>query len=183
MTSKTILIADDDRDLVGLLAARCRQLGLEVVVAYDAMSALSLAHCERPDVVCLDVSMPGGDGLGVAEMLCGDDQLRHTPMIMLTGSTDEQTIRRCHSLCAYYVPKAKDVWDCIRLLLCEILDITPAEPARVEPDRRAGHDDPPKPSGSPGQLRRLVDIISREMAQSQQAESFEVRQPVDSARE
>jgi len=127
--------------------------------------------------------MPGGDGLVVAEMLGGDDRLRHTPTIMLTGATDEQTIRRCHNPCAYYVPKAKDVWDRIRLLLCEILDINPAEPARAEPDRRVGRDASPKSSGSPGQLRRLVDIISREMAQSRTADVLDTREPVDTASE
>ena len=44
MTAQTILIADDDCDLVKVLSLRCRQLGADVIVAYDAMTALKLIH-------------------------------------------------------------------------------------------------------------------------------------------
>lgn len=172
MTPKTILIADDDRDLVSILAARCRKLGLEVISAYDAMSALTLAHSRRPDVVCLDVNMPGGDGLGVGEMLQGDDELQSTPIIMLTGRTDEQTVRRCHSLYAYYVLKAPDVWNRIEPLLCEILDITLPDPAPAETYDRTSRDHGGA-STPRGQLRRLVDIISREAVHAQDADASE----------
>jgi CheY-like chemotaxis protein len=118
---KTILIADDDHELVHVLAVRCRRLGLNVLCAHDAFSALSLVKTGRPDVVCLDVDMPAGNGLGVCEMLSSDAACRTIPIIILTGRTDPETIMRCHSLCAYYVEKCPDVWSRIEPLLKELL--------------------------------------------------------------
>ncbi len=109
MPEKTILIADDDHELVHVLAVRCRRLGLNVLCAHDAFTSLSLVKTGRPDVVCLDVDMPAGNGLGVCEMLSSDAECRTIPIIILTGRTDPETIMRCHSLCAYYVEKCADV--------------------------------------------------------------------------
>ena len=121
MTEKTILIADDDHELVHVLAVRCRRLGLNVLCAHDAFTSLSLVKTGRPDVVCLDVDMPAGNGLGVCEMLSSDAACRTIPIIILTGRTDPETIMRCHSLCAYYVEKCADVWSRIEPLLKELL--------------------------------------------------------------
>ncbi len=127
MTKKTILIADDQRELVRAIQLRCRHLGLETLVAHDAMTALTLINEHRPDLVCLDVNMPAGNGLSVCEMLAGDEQLASIPVIILTGRADDETIRRCHSMCAYYVLKSSDVWQRIEPLLHELLGIEPPE--------------------------------------------------------
>ena len=127
MQSKTVLIADDDRDLVQVLKLRCNQLGLNVVGAHDAMTALALAHQEQPDLICLDVNMPSGSGLSVCEMLTADERLSSIPVIMLTGRADEETIRRCHTMCAYYVLKSRDIWDRVEPILRELLQLQPAD--------------------------------------------------------
>ena len=124
MKRKTILIADDDHDLTNVLALRCTELGLDVHTASDAMTALSKAHRYHPDLICLDVQMPGGNGLSACEMLTTDDELSSLPVIMLTGQRDEDTIRRCHDMCAYYVLKCPDVWQRVEPLICELLDLT-----------------------------------------------------------
>jgi DNA-binding response OmpR family regulator len=124
---KRILIADDDPNLVDALAVRCRTLGLEVLTAYDARTALNSIFESRPDVACLDVSMPCGNGLGVCEMLVSDERFVSLPVIVLTGRTDPETIRRCHALCAYYVPKCTDLWSRIGPLLRELLPTDCAE--------------------------------------------------------
>jgi DNA-binding response OmpR family regulator len=121
LIAKKILIADDDCDLVHALAVRCRRLGLNVSCAHDAFSALSLVKTERPDMVCLDVDMPSGNGLSVCEMLSTDESCRSLPIAILTGKTDPATIMRCHSLCAYYVEKCPDVWGRIEPLIKELL--------------------------------------------------------------
>jgi len=121
MKPKRILLADDDPALVTALARRCLALGLEVDLAYDAVSALNQIRAQRPDVVCVDVHMPGGNGLGVCEMLASDERTRGLPLIVLTGSEDPETVRRCHTLKAYYVPKCADVWQRIEPLLNELL--------------------------------------------------------------
>ena len=125
MQSKTVLIADDDHDLVQVLTLRCNQLGLNVVGAHDAMTALALAHQQRPDLICLDVNMPSGSGLSVCEMLATDDRLSSIPVIMLTGRADEETIRRCHTMRAYYVLKSRAIWDRVEPILRKLLQLPP----------------------------------------------------------
>jgi CheY-like chemotaxis protein len=127
MQPKTVLIADDDRDLVHVLKIRCNHLNLNVVSAHDAMTALALAHEHRPDLICLDVNMPSGSGLSVCEMLAADDRLSSIPVIMLTGQADEETIRRCHAMCAYYVLKSRDIWDRVEPILRELLQLPAAD--------------------------------------------------------
>jgi DNA-binding response OmpR family regulator len=141
VTEKTILIADDDHELVHALAVRCRRLGLNVLCAHDAFSALSLVKTGRPHVVCLDVEMPAGNGLSVCEMLSSDAACRTIPIMILTGRTDPETIMRCHSLCAYYVEKCPDVWSRIEPLLKELLcdHDTASTSHPVEPGEPAAH--------------------------------------------
>jgi DNA-binding response OmpR family regulator len=118
---KTVLIADDDRELVNVIALRCRSHGLKVLCAHDAFTALSLAKSETPDMVCLDVEMPAGNGLSACEMLASDEACRSIPVAIMTGRTDPDTIIRCHNLCAYYIEKCPDVWTRLEPLLTEIL--------------------------------------------------------------
>ncbi len=118
---KKVLIADDDRDVVELLSRRCRSLGLHVDSAGNAMQALSKAEANTPDLMILDVDMPHGNGLSVCEMMSDHEQLRSIPVIMLTSCSSEDTIRRCHRLCAYYVLKCPDAWPRVEPLLRELL--------------------------------------------------------------
>ncbi len=123
---KLVLIADDDENLVDILSHRCRQLGLAVERAHDGMSALTNIDELEPDLVLLDVNMPSGNGLSVCEMLSGDEDLRHVPVIILTGRQDQETIRRCHMLAAYYIPKGAGVWARLQPLIGELLDLDPS---------------------------------------------------------
>jgi CheY-like chemotaxis protein len=91
------------------------------------MTALTLAHQQQPDLICLDVNMPSGSGLSVCEMLTADDQVSSIPVIMLTGRADEETVRRCHTMCAYYVLKSRDTWGRVEPILRELLQLPPAE--------------------------------------------------------
>jgi DNA-binding response OmpR family regulator len=118
---KAVLIADDDRELVNAIALRCRHRGLKVLCAHDAFTALSMAKSETPDLVCLDVEMPAGNGLSVCEMLASDEGCRSIPVAIMTGRADPDTIIRCHNMCAYYVEKCPDVWSRLEPLLAELL--------------------------------------------------------------
>jgi CheY-like chemotaxis protein len=129
VTTQQVLIADDDRDLTRVLALRVQDLGLVPLVANDALSALNLIHRQRPEVVLLDVNMPAGNGLSVCEMLASDPRLAAIPVVVLTGRSDEETIRRCQTMCAYYVLKSTDVWERLEPLLRELLAIDEPEPA------------------------------------------------------
>ncbi len=132
----TILIADDDHELVQVLALRCRALGVQVKCAYDALTALNVMQPSMPDLICLDVNMPAGNGMSVCEMLASEPRWAKTPVIILTGSTDPEVIMRCHQLCAYYVLKGGDIWSRIEPLVCELLSI--AEPTETLARVRSG---------------------------------------------
>jgi CheY-like chemotaxis protein len=114
-----VLIADDDRNLVDALALRCIKFGLKVERAHDGLSALTKINDLHPHFVILDVKMPGGSGLSVLEIMIGNEHLRSIPVVILTGQKDIETMRRCHDLLAYFVPKCRDVWPRIEPLLIE----------------------------------------------------------------
>jgi DNA-binding response OmpR family regulator len=144
-TPYTVLIADDDKDLVDILSRYCRRRGLQVITAHDSLTAMNQANRCLPDVICLDVEMPNGNGLSLCEMLSSHEQLATVPVIILTGRTDPDTVRRCHSLCAFYVLKAPDVWQRIEPLLDELL-LHGKEPADRERTAYVGsHESHPAP--------------------------------------
>ena len=69
MAGAKILIVDDDHDIRNLIAERLRSEGYETVYASDAMTAVTVARTERPEVIVLDLGLPGGTGLVVMERL------------------------------------------------------------------------------------------------------------------
>jgi CheY-like chemotaxis protein len=121
--TKHILVADDDEDMVRLLTKRCASMGCSVIGVNNAFDAIHEIRRLEPDLVCLDVNMPGGDGLSVCEMMAGDQRLRKIPVIILTGRSDESTIRRCHDLLVYYVEKSAHTWERVEPLVRELLNL------------------------------------------------------------
>ncbi|MGH8580331.1 MAG: response regulator transcription factor [Gammaproteobacteria bacterium] len=81
-----ILIVEDDKKIVAALTVRLKAAGYETAAAFDAAMAGSVAAKERPDLVLLDISMPAGDGLLVAERLRKLPVPVDVPMIFLTAS-------------------------------------------------------------------------------------------------
>lgn len=123
MKCKKVVVADDDADLRRLLRVRFEELGCKVFEAEAPLDALHIIERVFPDLVCLDVEMPSGSGLSVAEMMAADPRLHSIPMIVLTGKTDPATIRRCHEMMAYYVAKSPDVWSRVEPLARDELDL------------------------------------------------------------
>ncbi|MGB3052793.1 MAG: response regulator [Polyangiales bacterium] len=86
MDAKTkILVADDDLEILALVARHLSALPAEVVEASDGEEALRLAQREKPDLVVLDVMMPGMSGWEVCRAIREDEALSGTGVIMLTG--------------------------------------------------------------------------------------------------
>ena len=123
MNQRSIVIADDDCDLAQSLAMRCQSLGLSVHVAYDGFTALNLIRAHHPDVICLDLHMPSGDGLSLFQLIQGDKNLPSVPLILMTGDKNEDTIRECHQMCAYYVEKCTDIWKRLEPLIRDLFEI------------------------------------------------------------
>lgn len=83
--AKKILIVDDDRQIVLLLASRLKANKYEIAVAYDAVQAVSKAFSERPDLVLLDIKMPAGGGMSVLDNLRNSANTVATPIIVITA--------------------------------------------------------------------------------------------------
>src|SRR3954452_5957406 len=84
-----ILVVDDERDLVELVRYNLERGGYGVITAFDGETALDAAQRRRPDLVVLDVMMPGIDGLEVCRRLRADVRTAGTPIIMLTAKAAE----------------------------------------------------------------------------------------------
>ncbi len=126
--SCSIVVADDDPQIVDILALRCRELGLHVATAHDVRTAREAIAVEKPKLVVLDIDMPDGNGWNVREMMVRDEALASIPVIILTGCSDRETVRRCHRTSAYFVPKCRDVWPRVEPLVRELLRIPSNEP-------------------------------------------------------
>jgi CheY-like chemotaxis protein len=88
MTSRRILVVDDDRDVLHFLAGLLRKAGYTIVSAMDAMQALMQAQREVPDLILTDMLMPAGGGLTFLERVMRSGKTSHIPVLVLTGSDD-----------------------------------------------------------------------------------------------
>ncbi len=84
--STKILVADDDLEILSLVKRHLRKMdAVDIVEASDGEEALKAAKREKPDLVILDVMMPGMSGWEVCRAIREDESLAHTGVIMLTG--------------------------------------------------------------------------------------------------
>ncbi len=89
MVKKTVLAIDDEKDLIELLRYNLEKEGFQVKAARDGETGLATAFQENPDVVLVDLMLPGIDGLEVCRRLKSDSRTALTPLIMLTAKSSE----------------------------------------------------------------------------------------------
>ena len=90
MTSNPkILLIDDDSDFVEATRMVLKSKPYEVIVAYDGIEGLQKAKEESPDLIILDVIMPGKDGFTTAEQLKKDAELSKIPVLILTSFAEK----------------------------------------------------------------------------------------------
>ena len=89
MQGRTVVVVEDERVIAGSLAARLRAEGFRVEVAHDGPGGDALCRSVRPDVVVLDVMLPGFDGLEVCRRV---QALRPVPVLMLTARDAEADV-------------------------------------------------------------------------------------------
>jgi DNA-binding response OmpR family regulator len=84
-----VLLADDDEDILALVAFRLRRADYEVLTAADGEEALRLAFDRSPDLAVLDVKMPKLDGLDVVRRIRDNEATTHMPVILLSAHVQE----------------------------------------------------------------------------------------------
>ncbi len=90
-----ILIIEDEADVAKALSIRLKANGYDVAIAADSIQGVSLAKKEKPDLIILDIMLPGGGGFAVSERLKEDVETWDIPIIILTGipGTEEKAYK------------------------------------------------------------------------------------------
>ena len=82
---KKILVVDDEPKIVQVITSRLKANHYETCAAFDGMQAVHLAHEQKPDLIILDVMLPGVDGYTLASQFSEGDATRDLPIIVMSG--------------------------------------------------------------------------------------------------
>jgi CheY-like chemotaxis protein len=105
-SSLRILVIDDDRDIADCLARLLRCYGHQACVAYSGLGALLAAGASPPDLLLVDVVMPGMDGYEVAREVKTNPMLRDVAVIMVSASSSETNRQKSLAAgCVDFLPK------------------------------------------------------------------------------
>lgn len=94
---KRILLVDDSRVTRELIKVYLIARDVTLVEAADGAEALAKVRAEPPDLVIADLRMPKLDGAQLCEAIRGDPRTKHVPVVILTSSRDDETIRRARA--------------------------------------------------------------------------------------
>lgn len=92
MPKNKILVVDDEQDLVKLIRYHLEKDGYKVITAFDGEDALFLARREKPELIILDLMLPGMDGFEVCRKLKTNQELANSAIVMLTAKGEEDDI-------------------------------------------------------------------------------------------
>jgi two-component system alkaline phosphatase synthesis response regulator PhoP len=92
MTKERILVVDDEEDILELVKFNLTREGYTAICTPSGEETLKIARTEHPDLIVLDLMLPGMDGLEVAKVLKGDPGTRDIPIVMLTAKGEEADI-------------------------------------------------------------------------------------------
>jgi len=92
--NRTILVVDDEPNARSLLRLILVRAGFEVLVAQDGYEALAEVNNRIPDVMILDIMMPGIDGFEVCEKLRNNKETANLPIIMLSARADPESVNK-----------------------------------------------------------------------------------------
>lgn len=91
MANKTILVVDDEKDLLDLIEYNLKKENFDVLKAENGEEGIKIAKEHKPDLVLMDIMMPKMDGMEAVEKMRADDDLKSIPIIFLTARSDEKT--------------------------------------------------------------------------------------------
>lgn len=120
--TKKVLIVEDDEFLRSLNAKRLEAEGFKVAVAVDGQSAIDLIPKEMPDLIFLDLLLPGVDGFEVLKKIKADDKTKAIPVIVFSNLGQKEDIEKAHNLGATdFLVKANFTLDDVVAKIKEIL--------------------------------------------------------------
>ena len=125
--SAKIFIIEDESDLVQALVMRLKAEGYQAACVTDGISALERAREEKPDMILLDICLPGRNGFEVFQQLRQDPATEHIPIVFLTArSTVEDRQKARHLGAAGYIVKPFQ-WTNLIKLVHEVLAVPGAD--------------------------------------------------------
>jgi len=93
LPKKTVLIIEDDEDVSGILSLLLQDLGVRVLVADDGITGLRMAREGKPDLVLVDIHLPGMNGIEVIRAVRATPELAELPLIVITGDSKVEYVR------------------------------------------------------------------------------------------
>ena len=103
---KKVLVVDDQKDNVFVLKDRLQREGYEILEAYDGETCIKIAESDKPDIVLLDVMMPGMSGFEVCKVLSTSEKTKLIPIILVTALTEAEDLEEGFQVGAFdYVKK------------------------------------------------------------------------------
>lgn len=128
----SILIIEDNADNMALTVLLLQSVGYTVLSATDAEVGLTIAQNERPDLILMDIHLPGMDGLEATALLKQDEATRRIPVLALTALAmkgDEERIRAAG--CDGYIAKPIRIHEFLATVAAQLGTITPAPTAKT----------------------------------------------------
>jgi DNA-binding response OmpR family regulator len=105
-----ILIVDDDATITELMKSLVIMEGHEPIIVNDSLQAVEIAHAVDPDLITLDLMMPGLTGFDLCEILHNDPKFADTPIILVSAKDDQASKEKAFSLGARdYITKPFDI--------------------------------------------------------------------------
>ena len=122
LEAKKILIVEDDEFLRSLNAKRLETEGFKIVVAVDGQSAIDLIPKEMPDLIFLDLLLPGVDGFEVLKRIKADAKTKDIPVVVFSNLGQKEDIEKAHNLGAIdFLVKANFTLDDVVVKIREVL--------------------------------------------------------------
>ncbi|MEA4870793.1 Transcriptional regulatory protein WalR [bioreactor metagenome] len=129
MENNTILVIDDDRNILAIIELYLKKAGFQVYTCADGTSAMAAFHETKPSLVVLDIMLPGRDGWAVLHDIRMESE---TPVIMLTAKGDTgDRVQGLELGADDYISKPFDAKELIARIKAVLRRSTPAEPART----------------------------------------------------
>lgn len=124
---KVVLVIEDDAEMVLLLRVMFRRQGIKIIPMYTGEESLAAMKALKPDLVLLDIALPGMDGWEIYQRMKASPSLREIPIIVVTIRSESVSRRNGHSFdgAAAYVRKPFDPRSMVALVR-RCLDSAPA---------------------------------------------------------